>query len=328
MKKILAFISALAVMTALTGCGSVAEEGKSDSQSVAETTAAQTEASSEDSTKLTAESDTATVTEQSGASDDSETNSPTETGSGNTASNTANDYGFYPVETPIYTSISVASLAGVWYLADDMAKNTLIITSSEDDIYNGTWQYAYEYGGSRFGYIKIEYTVNQDGYNEYWYNFYETDGELWESFAADGSIPNNDLFAAQSGDPHFARAASGSEGGMLDKGGEYLGVWGCGRATMHIEEGGFAGGRYVITISWASSAFENTVWTYDCYFDESVNAYVSDYGTRCEEVYTEEDVEPERTTTDGEKARFYAENGGIRWENLVGDTEEDMLFTK
>lgn len=326
MKKILAFISALAVMTALTGCGSVVEEGKSDSQSVAETTAAQTEASSE-ATADTEENTTAS-TENSGTSDDSETNSPTETGSGNTASNTANDYGFYPVETPIYTSISVASLAGVWYLADDMAKNTLIITSSEDDIYNGTWQYAYEYGGSRFGYIKIEYTVNQDGYNEYWYNFYETDGELWESFAADGSIPNNDLFAAQSGDPHFARAASGSEGGMLDKGGEYLGVWGCGRATMHIEEGGFAGGRYVITISWASSAFENTVWTYDCYFDESVNAYVSDYGTRCEEVYTEEGVEPERTTTDGEKARFYAENGAIRWENLVGDTEEDMLFTK
>lgn len=320
MKKILSFISALAVMTAFTGCGNVVEEGKSDSQSVAETTAAQTETSSE-ATADSEENNTASA-------ENSETSDDSETGSGNTASNTANDYGFYPVETPIHTSISVASLAGDWYLADDMAKNTLIITSSEDDIYNGNWQYAYEYGGSRFGYVKLEYSVNQDGYNDYRYNFYENDGELWESFAADGSIPNNDLYAAQPEEMHFIRASSLADGGMLDKGGEYLGVWGCGRATMHIEEGGFAGGRYVITISWASSAFENTVWTYDCYFDESTDAFVSDYGTRCEEVYTEENVEPERKTTDGEKARFYAGDGKIRWENLAGDTEEDMLFTK
>ena len=115
----------------------------------------------------------------------------------------ANDYGFYSVIAPPASSISVASLTGTWKAADDIPE-TLVITGGAD-IYNGYFTWTGSDGYTINGYICLEYLVDHDVQN-YYYTFYQNDGTLWEAFSATGEIPLNDLYAGQSGAPHFVRS--------------------------------------------------------------------------------------------------------------------------
>ncbi|MCQ2418009.1 MAG: hypothetical protein MJ071_09430 [Oscillospiraceae bacterium] len=57
------------------------------------------------------------------------------------------------------------------------------------------------------GYIVLEYEVHPDDTRSHWYTFYESDGTFWEAFSVTGEIPLSDLYAGQSGVPHYHRAS-------------------------------------------------------------------------------------------------------------------------
>ena len=93
--------------------------------------------------------------------------------------------GHLAVENPAATSISVASLEGVWHCTTSDA--SLWFTKG-DDIYSGTWHDNMEEGD-----VKLEYSVDGSGEKTYWYNLYNKRGQLWYSMYATGEIPFDEL---------------------------------------------------------------------------------------------------------------------------------------
>ena len=115
----------------------------------------------------------------------------------------ANQYGFYPVINPPASSISVASLSGTWKSAGDIPETLEIFNGS--DIYSGSFTWTGSDGYTFSGYINLEYTEDH-GNQQFFYTFYDNSGALWYAFGATGEVPLNDIYAGQSGDPHFIRS--------------------------------------------------------------------------------------------------------------------------
>ena len=115
----------------------------------------------------------------------------------------ANAYGFYSIDEPPASSISVASLSGTWTNADDTAQ-TLDIAAG-GDFYSGSFTLSDGTGVINSGYVRFEYALEPDGSPSFWYTFYDNSGALWEAFGASGEVPLNDIYAGQSGFPHFTR---------------------------------------------------------------------------------------------------------------------------
>lgn len=113
-----------------------------------------------------------------------------------------NKYGFYEVETPLQTGVSIASLVDEWYYVNDT--NNILMIYEGADIYNGNWESIF-YGEIKSGYIKLEYSLDEYEVSSYWYNFYESNGELWRSFKVTGEIPLNNLYQDKSDTPEFSR---------------------------------------------------------------------------------------------------------------------------
>lgn len=358
MKKTIAFIASLALITSMTGCGSVeSSEDKSVDSAVTVTTGTatvtnlsiQTTAKSnimtttqttakvyvQKSTQTTSAADNDAV-QQSSQTESNKTenqnnsavsNDNTVTPAPDTLSTTTkpNKYGFYLVETPIYTSISVAALGGEWILAGP-TDNTLKVYSSEDDIYNGTWEYGTDENVLNRGYVKLEYYIDSDGLSHGRTNFYENDGTLWESLVTNGAIQSYDIFG-ESGKPHYI--LSDYFDAKSVKGDAYIGRYGSNKQTMDIETEAKAGvGRYIISVYGPSSAAEYYTYRYYCYFDEYDNAFRSDYGTLTIETYTSENADPEVKTIYNKNAVFYAGDDGITWDDYSGIAENNILFTK
>lgn len=201
----------IAVLTSIffTSCGEyetvLPEKKQADSETVStvQGTDIMSTSASSVSFETTAETVISTESETSAESETStEAEISTEAYADDDNSAKTNKYGFYPCPTPVYTSISVASLDGVWYDTSSFS-NFLIITEGTD-IYNGRWEYQYEGGGSQSGYILLENMTDHD-IESTWFTFYEDDGTLWHAFAATGEIPLDDIYAEQTGEPHFTR---------------------------------------------------------------------------------------------------------------------------
>ena len=76
--------------------------------------------------------------------------------------------------------------------------STLWFTRS-DDLYSGTWHDEMEEGD-----IKLEYSVNDSGEKSYWYNLYNSRGQLWYTIYAAGEIPFDELVVKNdSGDDFY-----------------------------------------------------------------------------------------------------------------------------
>lgn len=113
-----------------------------------------------------------------------------------------NKYGFYEIENPTNSSISIASLIGSWEQTDNISD---ILTIYEgENIYDGTWKMAFQNGELKTGYIKFQYSIDGEN-NLYWFNFYTDENELWQSFKATGEIPLDSLYLNNSDKPYFSR---------------------------------------------------------------------------------------------------------------------------
>ena len=187
MKRNIIIIAALAAAVMLTGCGTTgtnsldkaATEVQSDSAvSTASVSANQT--SSDESEKTDDSSIISDIKNSSAASatEDSETVSSAD-------ENALTPEGYFAVEDPTPTSISVASLEGVWHCTTSDA--SLWFTKG-DDIYSGTWHDNMEEGN-----VKLEYSVDGSSEKTYWYNLYNNRGQLWYSIYATGEIPFDEL---------------------------------------------------------------------------------------------------------------------------------------
>ena len=105
------------------------------------------------------------------------------------------------VSTAQTASADIQGIVGIWNETDVPDSRTLTVNA------DGTYQLAYKGGSAQNGTVKAETAQNPDGSSYIWYNFYETDGKLWEGFQKhDGT--QNDLYSGQDGAIHFVRAAS------------------------------------------------------------------------------------------------------------------------
>lgn len=117
---------------------------------------------------------------------------------------TPNKYGYYTDPSPVGSGISVVALAGKWTDAEDESKSITIYESS--DIYTGIFEYADGTDNITVsGYVTLEYSLTQSGDREYWYNFYDINGNFWNGFGVTGELPLTDLYSGQDGAMHFVR---------------------------------------------------------------------------------------------------------------------------
>lgn len=224
MKKKIIMIAMISLLTAsVSGCSAdmnAADQQNGNSSAAVtstavETTSAQTNTSAESSESV--QDSTAAPTENTDTAADTQQNENTAEVSSDAQQDTnidqpdddietieaqANQYGFYPVADPPATSISVASLAGTWK-ADEDIPSTLEIWSGSD-IYSGSFTWTGSDGYEISGSIRLEYLIDHD-VKQFFYTFYDNSGALWNAFGASGEVPLNDIYAGQSGLPHFIR---------------------------------------------------------------------------------------------------------------------------
>lgn len=112
-----------------------------------------------------------------------------------------NEYGFYELKDPPASGVSIAALSGTWYNADKPAE-TVVITN-EGDLCNG--KFTFKGDTTVEGYVKLEYLLNPDDTQSFWYTFYQNDGKFWNGFGVSGDIPLNDLYSGQDGALHLVR---------------------------------------------------------------------------------------------------------------------------
>ena len=129
-----------------------------------------------------------------------------------------------------------------------------------------------------------------------------------------------------------SEAASGTEAESGTEteysGNDYVGVWGCGRATLVVDK--VANNTYQVTIKWSTSAAESTNWTYDiCNYRQFLDELACDEGGICTKVTCTEDGQvTEETLYEGSSAIFCldAERKILTWADDKETREEDLEF--
>lgn len=113
----------------------------------------------------------------------------------------ANSYGYYPVTEQPQTSIAVSDLTGTWHCGDDT------ITFSDCSWSSGKFDMKYADKAVQ-GNVYLEYSLTPDNLQELWYNLYDNSGSFVIGFRAESGIQLTDIYAGQSGDPHYTRPLS------------------------------------------------------------------------------------------------------------------------
>ncbi|MBR1443590.1 MAG: hypothetical protein IJ583_08660 [Firmicutes bacterium] len=223
-----------------------------------------------------------------------------------------NEYGFFPVTSVQPTGISIAVLDGIW-----KSDNGDAIVFYDGDIFTGSFDVTYADKTIDEGYVQLEYSLNPDDSREYWYNLYKNDGEFFLGFGVSGDIPLNDLYAGQSGEPHYTRESDDSISGSAE---DFFGIWACGRVTADIADD--PASEYItVDIHWSSSASEGSTWRYYCTYDESANVLRCDgLGSRLDYSYAEDGTFTDSSVYDESDAVFEIRNGALIW----SDDNENM----
>ena len=187
MKRNMIIIAVLAAAVMFSGCGTTATNSldkaatEVQSDSAVSTASASADRTSSGESEKTDDSSIIYDSKKSSAS--SATEASENISSADESALTPE--GYFAVEDPPASSISVASLDGVWNCTTSDA--SLWFTKG-DDIYKGTWHDNLEEGD-----VKLEYSVDGSGEKTYWYNLYNTRGQLWYSIYATGEIPFDEL---------------------------------------------------------------------------------------------------------------------------------------
>ena len=109
----------------------------------------------------------------------------------------------------------------------------------------------------------------------------------------------------------------------------FLGTWVCDRATIEVTENEDAAYRF--TVSWAGSAFEEAVWTYDCaYYGEYREMRNYEGGVKRVDTYGEdgEVVSSETVYEDGEVTFMIDGSGALYWNDITEAAGADMAFER
>lgn len=128
---------------------------------------------------------------------------------------------------------------------------------------------------------------------------------------------------------HFAMAEDAIESvPMPAEAAAFEGVWQCDRASveMYWEEEGFR-----VMITWGSSAWEQSVWQYSCYYHEDTKTVVSmPFGMRTDYVYGDdgEIVSATDAYNDGEATFLLDDEGYLIWQDEKENAGEGMRFEK
>ncbi len=226
-----------------------------------------------------------------------------------------NEYGYYPAYSSPAGSVSIMALDGTWRSGDEY------IYFHDGSLYTGEFVITHSDKTIEEGYVDLEYSLNPDDSKEYWYNLYTNTGDFIMGFGVSGELPLNDLYAGQSGDPHYVR--EDDENGSVSAD-DFIGVWGVGRITTVIEEDG---GDYLVNIHWSSSAAEGSVWEYRCYYDGGV-LRCDGIGTRNDYVFDEDGNEDVNEIYNDGSATFEIVDGSLIWNDEKDDMGDSVEMLK
>lgn len=301
-KKMIVLAMSLIMLAANSGCGKTDADLQESSESATSMITSQTEASVTEST--TEISDATTEAEKSTEESVVKT----------TEAKTDN--------------VDFISIDGDWYIDGEYDAAHISISSS------GNFTAYYANGNiENTGYIKHE-AKEKDGVVIYWYMLYTNDDKPYIGFIDDGSERKLDFYVVTGTPVHYVWTSG--VGGIADDGRgdeisaeeNYVGTWGCGRATLNIS--GNDDGTYLGKITWSDSAFAYVEWIYPLTYDEESQSMVCD-GNAVKTYYEcrSEDSEPDATVMyTGGSGSFYEENGVITWYDAEENIGEDMQFVK
>lgn len=214
----------------------------------------------------------------------------------------------------------IKEIAGSWHEEDVADVRTLTVNG------NGTYELGYKGGGVAYGTVKVSWEQHPDGTYSPWYNFYESDGTLWMGFAKGEESPQHDLWSGQDGAVHFARndVYHATSEGVTPEG--YLGIWGLGRCTVDISRDGEL---YMVNIKWASSAAENTVWTYPCTYDAYEGIlFCRGQGVKTNYVWGEAGQESSQTVYENGSCTLVMREGVLTWDDEIENAGGGMELLK
>lgn len=296
-------MTALVTALLLTGCGQISELlPSSTAETQAETTA--------DAETTAAES----IAEDTTAADSETTEAETDTTAPESAADTET------TAAAAQQTADFSSIAGYWYIDGDTAAASIHMTA------DGRFDAYYASGSlENEGTIRYEEEVIEDT-TIHWYMLYGDDGEFFTGFVDDGTAEKTDLYAGNGGEPHYVKLFG--EGGIADDGRgageEFVGTWGCGRATLVIEQESDT--EFHAIVWWGDSAFAHVEWDYPLVYQDG-ELVCDGLGTKTYVEYTDENTDPNVTVeyTDG-SAEFSFRGADIFWNDQTEHRADDMIF--
>lgn len=113
--------------------------------------------------------------------------------------------------------------------------------------------------------------------------------------------------------------------GMEDfEGSEFVGQWECERASISVEIESIG---FVVNVHWGSSAFESTVWSYNCLYDGEKLVNHGD-GVKTNLTFDEEGNESDEVVYEDGAVSFTIEDGKLIWNDEKENAGEGMAFEK
>lgn len=312
MKKIVACIAMLTMLSAMTSCGITENVSDSSSAKHASTTA-QASAGTTENTK----EDKTTSAAVTSANNDPDNSDHSE----NIVVTTETENNAAPL-----TRTEFNLIAGIWYEENALDARTLTIDA------DGSYVLAYRGGGKEYGSIKIE-IQDLDGTNpNTWYTFYNGDTK-WESFRLTSREGGSPALCSGFDDTSLVFSLDGGSG-EGDAGDhdlspdDFLGTWSSGRCYVNINSSG--GNSYSVDVKWSSSAAESRYWTYPCIYDENTGTLVCNgTGSSVSSIYTEDGTETtEQIYTNGSAAFCLDNDRCLVWNDYTEPENNGMTFIR
>ena len=214
---------------------------------------------------------------------------------------------------------AVSSITGDWFV--DGNKELAFIHIKPDATFR-----AYHPGGILECEGTIRYEEEEiEGNVIHWYHLYNQNGEFYMGFVDDGSSTKTDLYVGNGGEPHYVKVEADknlSDG--QSAGEEFVGEWGCGRASLEIKK--ISDTEFHAMIIWSDSAVSHAEWDYPLTYQDG--KLVCD--GKCTLTYVEfkepaTDSVEKVEYTDG-SAEFEMQGVGIIWNDLTDNSADDMVF--